>query len=96
MPGSRLAAITEKGESMFEKRADQFESGDGRGVGKSAYETPVAEWHDLRVITLGGSPGEGDSGAVESQQPAGGASPNGMRGSNHYDDNPDDQFGNYV
>lgn len=82
---------------MFEKRPDQFESDDGRAIGKSAYATPVAEWHDLRVITLGGSPGRGDSGDVENQQPAGDGSPgNGMRGSNHYDNNPDDEFGNYV
>lgn len=83
---------------MSENRADLFESGRGNVNSKSAYEAPVAEWHDLRVITLGGSPGEGDSGAIDTQQGPGSSSSNsnGNWGSNHYDGNSDDEYGNYV
>lgn len=97
--GIRPAAHSEKGEFMFEKRADQLESGRNSDVGKHAYDTPLAEWHDLRVITLGGTPGEGDSGGNDTEQPGGDSpptNPDGSRGSSHYDSNPDDEFGNYV
>jgi len=43
----------------------------------TAYETPRFERHDLRVVTLGGSPGSGDSGDPNQQLVPG--SPNGER-----------------
>lgn len=94
--GSRLVAHSEKGEFMSEKRADQFEPGNSDVAGKSAYEAPVAEWHDLRVITLGGTPGANDSGNPENESPQDGSgSGDGARGSvGSYDD--DDDFGNFA
>jgi len=96
--GFRPVAHSEKGDCMSEKRVDQFEPGRSSIGGKPSYEEPAAEWHDLRVITLGGSPGEGDSGAQNTEQPAGAGSnnSNGNWGSNHYDGNPDGEFGNNV
>ena len=94
---ARLVAQIEKGEFMSEKRADLLES-DRSGVdGKSAYESPMAEWHDLRVITLGGTPGANDSGNPETLSPEnGGSSPEGARSGDYgsYDDQ--DDFSNFV
>lgn len=54
------------------------------------YEAPRFLVHDLAVITLGGSPGAGDSGAgVTSQAPFdGNSSGESMDDENLYDDDP--------
>jgi len=38
------------------------------------YSSPTFERHDLATITLGGSPGSGDSGAPNNENPFGGQS----------------------
>lgn len=55
-----------------------------------SYEPPSAEWHDLRVITLGGTIGSNDSGSPETQECANGPCETGV-----YDDRADD-FSNFV
>lgn len=71
---------------MSEKRADQLDAGRGNVVSQHAYEAPMAEWHDLRVITLGGVSGTGDSGAEGVQV---------LPGSTHYDES-DTDYDNYA
>lgn len=56
---------------------------------RKAYVAPAADWHDLRVITLGGTTGEGDSGAEGSQ-----VFPGQGQGSNYDESNED--YDNYV
>jgi hypothetical protein len=45
-------------------------------VDAQAYEAPAFVRQDLRVITLGGTPGAGDSGAPTTENPPGGGDPN--------------------
>jgi len=42
---------------------------------KAAYQTPEVSVSALRLITLGGSPGSGDSGAPNSENPFGSEQP---------------------
>lgn len=48
---------------MSEQRVSQHEMLRNSGETRIAYVEPTAEWHDLKVITLGGPSGTGDSGA---------------------------------
>ncbi|NBB78341.1 MAG: hypothetical protein GVY36_02685 [Verrucomicrobia bacterium] len=41
---------------------------------RRSYVAPTAQWHDLKVITLGGVTGFDDSGCVDCQDPQNGAS----------------------
>lgn len=71
---------------MSERRVKGSHTSEVNGA-RIAYAEPTAEWHDLRVITLGGTDGDGDSGAgVEVQLPP---------GVTHYDET-DEDFDNYV
>lgn len=70
---------------MSEMRVNRYEL-PRTGNSRLAYVEPIAEWHDLRVITLGGPSGTGDSGAENSQV---------LAGSFHYDES-DDDYGNYA
>jgi hypothetical protein len=57
------------------------------GSSRSSYVEPAADWHDLRVITLGGTDGNGDSGSAgEVQLPP---------SVTNYDESSED-FDNYV
>lgn len=52
---------------MSEKRVERNHCQSSPEGIRKAYVAPAADWHDLRVITLGGTTGEGDSGAEGSQ-----------------------------
>lgn len=56
------------GESSSSKSAADIEN----SMSLRAYDPPRVQVEALQVITLGGSPGPGDSGAEETQRPAGG------------------------
>lgn len=71
---------------MFEKRAEQNNFPGNPDAAARIYVEPSAEWHDLRVITLGGPSGTGDSGAEGVQQDP---------SRTHYDEK-DDDYGNYA
>lgn len=55
--------------------------------GKENYESPQAEWHELRMITLGGATGFDDTGDPQNQESTGRSS--------SYDHDGED-FDNYA
>lgn len=69
---------------------------DAGSVVRRPYEPPAFDVHALRLVTLGGTPGAGDSGAPGSQDPLGGASGSPQSGGSAFfgaDDDPNQQNG---
>lgn len=71
---------------MSDNWVEEQESSQALGEGRFDYAVPVGEWHDLKVITLGGPSGTGDSGSPNVQR-----SP----GLTHYDES-DEDYDNFA
>jgi hypothetical protein len=65
---------------MSEQHSEHSENASDKASARRSYVTPTAQWHDLKVITLGGVTGLDDSGNGETQEP--------QRGSGGYDGDP--------